>query len=77
MRLVFPDVVMPQMDGAELAAKMRERYPDIRLLFTSGYARQAMSREGRLPDGVELTSKPFTVPDLARKVRAVLDAAEP
>lgn len=74
VRLVFTDVVMPEMDGAQLAERVRENYPGTRLLFTTGYARQAMARDGRLPDGVELLSKPFTITQLAQKVRAVLDA---
>lgn len=77
VRLVFSDVVMPQMDGTELAARIREHHPEIRLLLTSGYARQAMDREKRLPEGVDLISKPFTITQLAQKVRHVLDAPLP
>ncbi len=74
VRLVFTDVVMPEMDGAQLSEHVRQHYPGTRLLFTTGYARQAMTRDGRLPEGVELLSKPFTITQLAQKVRAVLDA---
>ena len=72
-RLVFTDVVMPEMDGVELAAAIREHYPEVRLLFTTGYARNAMTRDGRLKDEVELISKPFTIAQLAGKIRQVLD----
>jgi signal transduction histidine kinase/ActR/RegA family two-component response regulator len=74
IRLVFTDIVMPEMDGAELAAVIRERFPDIRLLFTTGYARGAIGRTGRLPEGVDLIAKPFTISQLSTKIRAVLDA---
>lgn len=77
VRLVFTDMVMPEMDGAQLAERIHELYPGTRLLFTTGYARQAMTRDGRLPEGVDLLSKPFTITQLAQKVRAVLDAPEP
>jgi signal transduction histidine kinase/CheY-like chemotaxis protein len=73
VRLVFTDLVMPEMDGIELAGAVRERYPEIPLLFTTGYARNAVSRDGRLGGEVELISKPFTIAQLAGKVRQVLD----
>jgi signal transduction histidine kinase/ActR/RegA family two-component response regulator len=73
VRLIFTDVVMPEMDGVELAAAVRDRYPETRLLFTTGYARNAMNGEGRLRGTVDLISKPFTIAQLAGKVRQVLD----
>ena len=73
VRLVFTDLVMPEMDGIELAAAIREEYPEVRLLFTTGYARNAVSRDGRLKGNVDLISKPFTIAQLAGKVRQVLD----
>ena len=73
VRLVFTDLVMPEMDGIELAAAIREEYPEVRLLFTTGYARNAVSRDGRLDGEVDLISKPFTIAQLAGKVRQVLD----
>ena len=74
VRLVFTDIVMPEMDGPQLAAVIREKYPRIRLLFTTGYARGAIGRDGRLPEGVDLIAKPFTMSQLSSKIRAVLDA---
>ncbi len=75
--LLFTDVVMPEVNGAKLAEEARRRRPDLRVLFTTGYARDAVSRDGVLEPGVELIGKPFTVEELAAKVRDVLDAAEP
>lgn len=74
VRLVFTDLVMPEMDGVELAAAIRQQYPQLRMLFTTGYAREAMmTHDGRLKQEVELISKPFTIAELAGKVRQVLD----
>ena len=73
VRLVFTDLVMPEMDGIELAAAIREQYPEVRLLFTTGYARNAVTRDGRLKGDVDLIPKPFTIAQLAGKVRQVLD----
>ncbi|PAX09263.1 GAF domain-containing protein [Sphingomonas lenta] len=72
--LLFTDVVMPEVNGAKLAEEARRRRPDLRVLFTTGYARDAISRDGALDPGVELIGKPFTVEELAAKVRDVLDA---
>ncbi len=71
--LLFTDVVMPGMSGGELAAKAREIRPDLKVLFTSGYTRNAIVHGGRLDPGVEMISKPFTYQALARKVRDVLE----
>ncbi len=71
--LLFTDVVMPGMSGGELAAKARELRPGLKVLFTSGYTRNAIVHGGRLDPGVEMISKPFTYQALARKVRDVLD----
>ncbi|MFC7537767.1 CHASE domain-containing protein [Sphingomonas sp. GCM10030256] len=72
IRLVFTDLVMPELDGAELAREVRARWPHMKLLFTTGYAPGAMLKSAGLGAG-ELITKPFTISDLARKVRAVLD----
>jgi len=74
IRLVFTDIVMPEMDGVALAEELRKRYPQIRLLFTTGFARGAFDRTGKLEQAIELIAKPFTITQLASKVREVLDA---
>ena len=71
--LLFTDVVLPGMTGAVLAKKARELRPDLKVLFTTGYARNAIVHHGRLDPGVELLSKPFTYTDLAIRIRDMLD----
>ncbi|MBK4733766.1 CHASE domain-containing protein [Noviherbaspirillum pedocola] len=72
--LLFTDVVMPgSMRGPELAQRARERHPGIVVLFTSGYTRNAMVRDGKLEADVELLSKPYRRDQLARRVRQLLD----
>ncbi len=72
--LLFTDVVMPEVNGAKLAQEARRRRPDLRVLFTTGYTRDAVIHNGTLDPGVEMVGKPFTLEELAAKVRAVLDA---
>jgi CheY-like chemotaxis protein len=67
-------VVLPGgMTGAQVAARARELYPTLKVLFTTGYARNAIFHHGRLDKGVQLITKPFSFSDLAAKVRDVLD----
>ncbi|HVI28164.1 PAS domain-containing protein [Hansschlegelia sp.] len=76
--MLFTDVVLPGgMTGAVLAQRARALRPDLRVLFTSGYARDAIVHHGRLDPGVELITKPFTFTNLAARVRAVLDGGAP
>jgi signal transduction histidine kinase/DNA-binding response OmpR family regulator len=71
--LLFTDVVMPgPLRSPELARKARERLPDVTVLFTSGYTENAIVHGGRLDEGIELLSKPYTREALARKIRHVL-----
>jgi len=71
--LLFTDVVMPgPLRSPELARKTRERLPDVAVLFTSGYTDNAIVHGGRLDEGIELLSKPYTREALARKIRHVL-----
>ena len=72
--LLFTDVVLPGgMTGADLAGQAVARMPELRVLFTTGYARNAIVHHGRLDPGVELVTKPFTYAALAIKVREILD----
>src|SRR6202012_6098829 len=76
--LLFTDVVMPRpLRTTELARKARERQPAIAVLFTSGYTDNAIVHAGRLDEGVELLSKPYTHEARARKVRHVLQLQHP
>ena len=71
--LLFSDVVMPGgMSGPELAAKVRERYPDLKVLFTSGYPRNAFDRQNGEQLDTSLLTKPYRGEELARKVRELL-----
>ena len=74
--LIFTDIVMPEVNGAKLAEEARRRRPDLRVLFTTGYTRNAVVHNGVLDPGVELIGKPFTIEELAAKVRAVLEATK-
>jgi hypothetical protein len=62
------------MTGAGLARAAQAVRPGLKLLYTTGYARDAIVHEGRLDSGVELITKPFSYSNLAAKVRDVLDA---
>ncbi|GAC1348258.1 MAG: hypothetical protein NVSMB18_35870 [Acetobacteraceae bacterium] len=67
--LLFTDVVMAEMGGRELAEAARLQRPDLPVLFTTGYTRNAIIHNGQLDPGVELIGKPFTVAALGAKVR--------
>jgi CheY-like chemotaxis protein len=76
--LLFTDVVMPgPLRSTEMARKARERVPGIAVLFTSGYTDNAIVHAGRLDEGIDLLSKPYTHEALARKVRQVLGQRGP
>ncbi len=73
--LLFTDVVLPGgMNGRQLADEARRRRPDLKVLYATGYTRNAIIHQGRLDADVELLTKPFTADALARKVRQILDA---
>jgi PAS domain S-box-containing protein len=75
VNLLFTDVVLPGgMTGAQVAAQARAARPSLKVLFTTGYARNAIIHHGRLDKGVQLITKPFSFNDLASKVRDVLDS---
>ena len=71
--LLFTDVVMPDVNGRKLADEARRQRADLRVLFTTGYTRNAVVHNGVLDPGVQLVGKPFTIEELAAKVREVLD----
>jgi DNA-binding NtrC family response regulator len=74
VKLLFTDVVMPEISGKKLAEEAIRRRPGLKVLFTTGYARNAVAHGSLLDPGAQLLSKPFTPDQLAAKVRAVLDA---
>ncbi|MFC7738862.1 PAS domain S-box protein [Roseomonas sp. GCM10028921] len=71
--LLLSDVVMPDMNGARLAEEARRRRPDLKVIFTTGYTRNAVVHNGVLDSGVHLIMKPFSLQVLARKLRQALD----
>jgi CheY-like chemotaxis protein len=72
--LLFTDVVMPGMTGRELADKAIQVHPGLEVLFSTGYTRNAIVHNGIVDAGTNFLQKPYSLNDLARKVRAVLDA---
>jgi PAS domain S-box-containing protein len=75
VNLLFTDVGLPGgRNGRQLAEKATRRYPRLKVLFTTGYARDAIMHDGRLDPAVEVVFKPFRYSELALKIRRVLDA---
>jgi CheY-like chemotaxis protein len=73
IHLMLVDVIMPGMSGSELAKALKPLYPEIKILYMSGYTDDAIVRHGVLEKGVNYIQKPLTLEGLARKVRDVLD----
>ena len=74
INLLFTDVMMPRMDGKELATELRIGRPDVKVIFTSGNAEEAVFEQGLPDENAAFLQKPFMLDDLARKVRDVLDS---
>jgi PAS domain S-box-containing protein len=72
--LIVADVVMPDIGGREMAAQVAKRWPDVPVLFTSGYTGLEVISRGLLEEGREFVQKPLTPEGLARKVREMVDA---
>jgi CheY-like chemotaxis protein len=72
--LLITDVVMPEMNGRDLAKNLLSFYPGLKLLFMSGYTANIIVHQGVLDPGVNFIQKPFSIDDLATKVRDVLDS---
>ncbi len=72
--LLFTDIVMPGgMNGRQLADEAVRQRPGLKVLFTTGYTRNAIVHHGRLDSGVEMIGKPFTLQELSTRIRAILD----
>jgi CheY-like chemotaxis protein len=73
--LLFTDVVMPGgMNGRKLADEALRRRPGLKVLFTTGYTRNAIVHQGRLDPGLQMIGKPFTYQELGMRIRAILDS---
>lgn len=72
--LLLTDVMMPAMSGPDLARAITMRRPETRLLFMSGFSADLIARDGKLDPDTNFLGKPFTLADLALRVRRVLDA---
>lgn len=73
--LLITDVVMPRMNGRELAERLRVLHPEAKVLYVSGYTDHVIGDEGVLAPGTAFLAKPFTPGNLAAKVRSVLGIA--
>lgn len=71
--MLITDVIMPGMNGKDLATKLHSFNPQLKCLFMSGYTADAISQHGVLEEGLYFIQKPFLLPDLAHKVREVID----
>ncbi len=74
INLLLTDVIMPGMNGRELAAQIVNLLPDVRVLYMSGYTENAIGHDGTLDAGINLLQKPFSLPALRERVREVLDS---
>jgi two-component system cell cycle response regulator CpdR len=73
--LLLTDIVMPEMDGIELARKATELDPDMKVMFITGFAAVALNSENRAPKDAKILSKPFHLRDLVNEVERILKAA--
>ena len=73
IHLLITDVVMPEMNGRDLAKNLLSLYPNLKRLFMSGYTANVIAHHGVLDEGVHFIQKPFSRKDLAAKVREALD----
>jgi len=72
--LVITDLVMPKMNGKELAEKLTSSFPHIKIIFTSGYAEDHLVHEGELESHINFVEKPYTFNNLLNKIREILDS---
>ncbi len=71
--LLLTDIVMPGLNGRELGKRAQALRPGLRVLYMTGYSRNAVVHQGRLDEGVDLLQKPVSQAQLATRIRAMLD----
>jgi CheY-like chemotaxis protein len=74
VRLLLTDVVMPGVNGRKLADEAKQQQPGLKVVFMTGYSRNAIVHQGRLDPGIELLQKPLASGQLAATIRQVLDS---
>ena len=72
-KLLITDLIMPRMNGRELAEKVLKKFPNCRILYASGYTDNHIVHEGSLEQGINFIQKPYSIAQLTQKVRQVLD----
>lgn len=72
--LLLTDIVMPRMDGIELARRAAELYPQLKIMFITGFAAVILNNETAAPKDARVLSKPFHLKDLVREVERLLEA---
>jgi two-component system, cell cycle sensor histidine kinase and response regulator CckA len=77
LHLLITDVVMPKMKGPEVADRLRSLYPQMKVLFVSGYTADMIDQHGILETGIQFLQKPFAPFDLENRVRELLDSHQP
>jgi two-component system cell cycle sensor histidine kinase/response regulator CckA len=77
IHLLLTDILMPGMNGPVLAQRVRDRRPDVRVLYMSGHTEDSVAQSGLVEPGALLISKPFTQESLARKLREALGPRSP
>ena len=70
--LLITDIIMPEMNGRDLARRLKQLYPDIRTLFMSGYTADVIANHGIIDEGVNFIQKPFTLKELGREIQKTL-----
>ena len=75
IHLLITDVIMPEMNGEELATRISKAMPDVKILFTSGYTEDVIAPHGVLDGDIHFIGKPYRPNQLAVKIREILDAS--
>jgi len=75
IHLLMTDMVMPEMNGRALSERLHAEYPNLKTLFMSGYTADIIANKGVLKAGIHFMQKPFSLGDIAIKLREVLDGA--